>query len=869
MLHLAIRYLVKQRRRSLITIISMVLAVAMVASIGLMISSLQNMLIVSQANANGSWHYKLTVPPDQTASELPKMRALREFEGVQAAGFINEQHYLQMPGSINYYSLKLLDAEAMKLMPYEVRLTAGRMPLNGQELIISNGSATFWGNIAPLGHTLTFPMSKISDMTITQTVDGETAVVTTSQSEQLTYTIVGTFERFRGSNAPNISEAAGLLPAGMEAESLYLRLTDGGDFDSRIRDLPESAGLTSASVEAHSRYLRWMMQGSGNIQYIFAGVFVVLALSVLLVMLFVIKNSYTLSVVEKSDLYGILRCLNATGKQIRNFALLEGILTWAVALPIGWLAGWLAMRTIISMAANLGVTLLDGLSMQSPAWPYAASGIASFLTMLLSMRGAIKRACAITPVEAFRGNDPFQKKKDKSKPISQANVFLGEKLHTELLLMLRDKQKNRGRFRITVTAIAISVALFTSFAGAAITLTDFMGSYIDKSGMDFYFSSSHHVVKSPELFKALRDDLSQYPEITGLQEVYPIEYLLEVPDDKVKEGYTETWERFYPVDMPFMKVPAYAALGSQLKLIEIIPINRENYQELAFEGTGISYDAFLSSGQVLFCQSEVFRQNGMMAVTEFGTFQAGDRIRVAQRANEEMLGIRELTIAAVLSDTPWFAPERTHGFILVPIETIEAFYEQAGNLTDLYTAGMMSIRGDETQLAVLQEKLYQRSISAFGALNGFVFNSPYINNQDVQKQVSLINLVVYGFVTLIAIICALNIFNTVWADVESRRREIALLRAIGMDSVQMINYLHGGSLMYAVFGMLPGALIGYLVLTIAVKVLQDYLFISIDSPLLIIAGTFAATLAITLLASSIPIQRVRRASIVEEIRAIA
>lgn len=479
--------------------------------------------------------------------------------------------------------------------------------------------------------------------------------------------------------------------------------------------------------------------------------------------------------------------------------------------------------------------------------------------MLLSIRGACKRACAITPVEAFRGNDPFQKEKDRQ--LSTVSLMAGQRMSSEWLFMTRDRQKNRGRFRITVLAIAVSVALFTCFAGAAVTLTDFMGSYIDQSGMDFYFASSHHVEKSADSFADLREDLSQYTEITGMQEVYPIEYLLDVPDSKVAEGYSSVWERFYPVDMPFLSVPDYETLGTQLKIIEIIPVNRTNYQELSFSGTAPDYDSLLSSGQVILCQSEVFRKNGLMSVTDFGTYQAGDKVRVAQLANDEMLGIRELTVAAVLDSTPWFAPERTHGFILVPIETIDSYFEQATSTTNLYTTGMMSIRGDEKQLDVLQDKLYERSVSAFGALNGFVFNSPYLNNLDVEKQVNLINLVVYGFIVLIAIICALNIFNTVWADLENRRREIALLRAVGMDSTQLINYLHGGCLQYALFGMIPGALFGYLVLVAAVTVLQEYFFISISSPAIIILGTFAVTLGITLIAGSIPIRRVQKASI--------
>ena len=396
--------------------------------------------------------------------------------------------------------------------------------------------------------------------------------------------------------------------------------------------------------------------------------------------------------------------------------------------------------------------------------------------------------------------------------------------------------------------------------------------------MDFYFASSHHVEKSADSFAALRQDLSQYSEISAMQEVYPIEYLLDVPDYKIAPGYESVWERYYPVDLPFMTFPAFDQLGIQLKTIEIIPVNRtnyaelpfiKNYAELPFIGDAPSYDSLLAGGGVIFSQSEVFRKNGLMHVQDFAVFTPGDRIRIAQRVSDEMMGIRELTLAALLETVPWFAPERTHGFIIVPIETIENYFERTASSPNLYTTSLMSIRGEESQLAILQDTLSERSIEAFGALNGFVFNSPYASNQDVARQVDLINVVVYGFITLIGIICGLNILNTVWADLESRRREIALLRAIGMDSIRLINYLHGSCLQYAVFAMIPGSVLGYLILAFAVRVLQDYLFISIQSPLLIIAGTFAVTMILTLLAGSASISRFRKAPIVEELRAIS
>lgn len=74
--------------------------------------------------------------------------------------------------------------------------------------------------------------------------------------------------------------------------------------------------------------------------------------------------------------------------------------------------------------------------------------------------------------------------------------------------------------------------------------------------------------------------------------------------------------------------------------------------------------------------------------------------------------------------------------------------------------------------------------------------------------------------------------------------------------------------MYAIGGMLPGALIGYLILYTAIEVLKNYLFISLFNPVVILLGTFGVTLVLTMIAGSLPIGRARRSSIVEQLRTI-
>ena len=140
------------------------------------------------------------------------------------------------------------------------------------------------------------------------------------------------------------------------------------------------------------------------------------------------------------------------------------------------------------------------------------------------------------------------------------------------------------------------------------------------------------------------------------------------------------------------------------------------------------------------------------------------------------------------------------------------------------------------------------------------------HNQNIEKQANLINLIVYGFLAIIALICGLNIFNTMWADLENRRREIALLRAVGMEITTLQNYLQASCLQYAVWGMMPGIIVGMILLYATIRVLQDYFFISMYNPFTLIMAVSCATILLMLLAGSMPIHRARHASIIEELR---
>lgn len=869
MFSLAVRYLRMQKRRAFLTVFSMILAIFLVAASGIAISSLQALMVKTEVARNGSWHYKIYGAGDDTLNVTSdEIEALRNSSGVSSVGLCDESDYLEVQeGSQQFYELMTYDKASIAMMPYEMRLASGRMPQNENELIISSGSASFWGSLVPQGSTVTFQQSDRDDMTFDQPYSGSVVTVTIAKSEPRTYTIVGVFERFRTSNMPNVSEAVTVDNSIQAPDVVMLQMSDAADFEKSMQGALDSSGLNgTVSLEKHFSLFRWIGKGNGTLQYLPAVVFLMLAGVILLVMMMVIRNFYTMSVQEKTDAYGILRCMNATSRQIRAMVLWEGVLTWAIALPFGYLFALVFMQGMLLAVEGLHISVLDGLQLTVPAWPLLASAAASFIAMLLSILGAGKKACRITPVEAFRGNADNTSASEH--PLYETEVAKNRSLSLNALLYRRYRQKAPSRYRATLLTIAVSVALSVYFAGGAGAARDYVDDYTNAGGMDFFFNANHHVIADSDQYAALREDLSQYDGIVAMQEVYPIEYILNVPEDKIAAGYEETWWEYYEIDTPFVKSDLYAPVGQNVKTIEIIPVSRENYDSLEFNGNAPTYDELLENGSVILCQSEVLRKNGIMDVLDFASFAAGDSLTLAQVGGGTISEPITLSVSGVVSQTPWFAPERAHGFVMVPIETIDSYYVLPVDHSNQYGGGILSIDAEDEARETLQKTFAERDLTPFGALAGFSFVSPYMRNLEVEKACSLINLFAYGFLAIIVIICSLNIFNSIWADLDARKRDVAILRSMGMSRRQVSRYLYGESLRYALVGMLIGDIAGFSLFLLAASIVGRTASITVGSMAGIFGLTLLVTLIIALCAGIMPIRRLEKATIVEELRAV-
>ncbi len=77
-------------------------------------------------------------------------------------------------------------------------------------------------------------------------------------------------------------------------------------------------------------------------------------------------------------------------------------------------------------------------------------------------------------------------------------------------------------------------------------------------------------------------------------------------------------------------------------------------------------------------------------------------------------------------------------------------------------------------------------------------------NENVLALMKLVKVFSYGFITLISLIAAANLFNTIYTNITLRRRDIAMLKSIGLSGRGVLKMMNFESLIYGLLSLVSG-----------------------------------------------------------------
>jgi len=348
----------------------------------------------------------------------------------------------------------------------------------GKELIIQGGEQDMAGQMTLVVTDGAYPASEqealLDRLALAQfgISIGDTIDITFSNGQVRQYTITGTFGDSSGLKS---SDAHGLflsmegiraLGADMYQEYFYMQFKSGVNINRALSEIKAEHGLEENQVSVNTMLLGLMGQSddSSMVQlYITAGILFIL---VTMAGTFMIASSFNMSVLERTQFFGLLRCLGATKKQVRRYVRLEGLRYSLKAIPIGLLAGCALMWAALLFLNILNSQYLPEMPLLQISWLGIAAGVViGFLVVMLASRSPAKKAAKVSPQAAVTGNISHTNN-------GQINQASNTKLfRVDTAMGFNHAFSNKKSLILIAGSFALSIILFVCFT----VLIDFMG----------------------------------------------------------------------------------------------------------------------------------------------------------------------------------------------------------------------------------------------------------------------------------------------------------------------------------------------------------------------------------------------------------
>lgn len=430
-LGLVSEYAKVHKKKNRLTVICIAISVMLVTAI----FGMADMSIQAQINEyirqNGNFHSIITGIPDDIAEQI------RSRDDVKVSSFLGMAEDTTFQGKKLYVQSSEQDmAEQMNL-----NVTEGSYPASSQEALLDRQGLEQFG--------LSF---------------GDTIAVTFSDGQVRQYKITGTYGDFsslKGSDSHGLFlSMAGMhvLPSDLYEEYYYIQFKSGVNINQALSEIKVEYGLTNEQVSENTRLLGLMGQSDNSSMRDIYLTAVILFILVAMAGMFMIASSFNMSILERTQFFGLLRCLGATKSQIKRYIRLEGLQYCLKGIPIGLLAGCGILWSAVFFLNTLSIQDIPPMPMLQVSWPGIIAGtVIGFLVVMLASKSPANRAAKVSPQAAVTGNINQTNNLQINKA-SNTRLF-----HVDTAMGLRHAFSNGKSMVWIAGSFAISIILFLCF----------------------------------------------------------------------------------------------------------------------------------------------------------------------------------------------------------------------------------------------------------------------------------------------------------------------------------------------------------------------------------------------------------------------
>lgn len=778
---ISIKNLKLNKKRTISTIIAIMLSTALICAVSVMATSFQATLIQNSINKTGYYHVAIL---DLNHKDLETIQNNRDIKGIKIMydmGYSYFNYKEEKDGYIHVYSLGNI---ILKDLAYTIE--EGKAPATQSEIVISKAVAI--ESNCKIGDTIELEVG--TRKTLDDYILYESNPVQLSEEKLVdtvkkTYKVVGIVK-----NSSVDSTYYGVTTKDTSDRiTAYCSFKEPRKYEESMSQLLDVNTLNDYEEIKYSyglnyNLLRWEVFAFSNstVSMLYAVVGVVMAI-IIFTSVFCIRNSFAISLTEKTKIYGMLSSVGATKKQIKQSVLFEGMILGLIGIPLGILAGIFAVFVLIQIVnvliGNYLLDSVDGIIMKVSILPILIAILLGFITIYLSARASAKRASKVSPIEQLRNSKDI---KISGKKLRTPKII--EKLFkTGGVLAYKNLKRSKKKYRTTVISLAVSIFIF-------ITMNSFITNVFDFAG-NYYRDYSYNIMLYGNVDQLTKQDIQKIDSLKGVKECYPLygnrKNLIKIKDEsKVnKEDGFELYEDNLDSDSETI---TFNQTGEKIIEMEVKALDDTAFREYA-KRIGVDYEKVKASG-ILCDDYQYYDENSNITKKMRRYNYKEDEFIKGTYAGEEI----SIKVGAITDIRPYGLEYNYYfgGYLIVDLDMHPNLDLQ------IITVAIQSNKPEETVSEI--KDLYE---------------SLDINNLDesVKEQKSMllvINIFLYGFIAVITLIGVTNIFNTITSNMELRQKEFAMLKSIGMTKKEFNRMINLETIFYGTKALIYGVALGLL-----------------------------------------------------------
>ena len=811
---LTIKNLKLNKKRTVVTIIGIMLSVALITAVASIYASGIKSLINYETQIKGNFH---TVFYNVPLSDMDKFENNRNIETLNITKGIGYAKVDSKNEDKPYAYIKGFTKNSLDNL--SIRLVSGRLPENDSEIVIPTHLKTNGRLELKINDSITLEIGKRIDSTgyeLDQNNpyqksdfdgNGETLIETKTK----TYKIVGIIER-PANNIEPYSAPGYTFITYLDNNKIfgnidvYARFTKDGvkDWNKTIANIlgvdpvlfKKVYNQEELSKEESDEFLKQMENtylidankylidletnplSASSISSLGTVVCIVIGI-IVFTSVFCIKNSFDISITEKIKQYGMLRSVGATKRQIKKNVFYEATILGLIGIPLGVLLGYLASYILIIISNYYLTDMIEAgfkLEFVFSMIAVLVAIVLGIVTIYFSAFRSAKRASKVSPIDSIRNsaNIKINPKKIKSPKFIKKIFGMGGEIS------FKNLKRNKKKYRTTVISIVVSVFVFIALSG-------FMGLAFQEVDnelklSDFNISLSANITNK-----------NSYNKFIGTVNLDGIENYTILRSSELSFVGTHYSKEY----LDFLKIKQK---DQDEEYISIFAIGEEQYNKY-IKSLGLDYNdikdkaILLDKEYVVRFDENNKRDTKYMSIFDF---KKGDVINSTITSTNKNINIE---IGLVTEEKPFGLKNMSARYIIVSDEMFNNIAESKG-LDIFYKSNNATKLQDDIDNYLKGEDYY--------SINNIAENVKKSNNV-----FTLIGIFLYGFIIVISLIGITNIFNTITTNMELRKQEFAMLKSVGMTTKEFNRMIRLESLFMGVkslfFGIPIGVALSYVI----------------------------------------------------------